>query len=51
MNINFKMRNFVNMQAFKMNFNIMKIKSFNFSDAELLNFSNKSFKSTTPSKL
>lgn len=49
MNINFKMRNFINMQALKMNFNFMKIKQNNFSEAALLDFSNKSFKSNASS--
>lgn len=50
MNINFKMRNFISMQATKMNLNFMKTKYNNFSsDAELLNFSNKSFKSNASS--
>lgn len=51
MNINFKMRNFISMQALKMNFNLMKIKHNNFSDAALLDFSNKSFKSTASSMI
>lgn len=51
MNINFRLKNCLKTQTIKSFQNFYKFNFNNISEAELINFSNKSFKSSTPSNL